>query len=83
MAKKKHIHRRIWLDPSNPDVMSWVSYQKPSCAPDGEMDIQIADCFRNITLSLNHKKDQRKIEKLIKFLQEAVEIHVRLRDAQS
>jgi len=79
--KKKHIHRRIWLAPSDPDSMAFAAYQVPSYEREGQMDIEIADCFRRISLTLSGKKDQRKIERLIDFLQECVDKHVELRDA--
>jgi hypothetical protein len=81
MAKKKHEHKRMWLAPNNPDSMAHVAYQIASYSVEGEMEITIADCFRNISLTLNSKKDQRKIQKLIDFLQMCVDRHVELRDA--
>ncbi len=82
MSKKKRKHRqkRMWLAPTDPDSKAWVAWNISSYSEDGEMDIQIADCFRNITLCLYNKRDERKIRKLIKFLQDAVDIHVQERD---
>ncbi len=81
MAKRKHQHKRIWLAPSDPDSQAWASWQIASYSSEGEMDIQIADCNRHIGLGLYDKKDQRKIERLIKFLQDAIDVHVEARDA--
>ena len=82
MAKRKHEHKRMWLAPNDPDSMAWVQYHMPNYSQEGEMDIEIADCFRHISLTLNNKKDQRKIEKLIVFLQHCVDRHAELRDAK-
>jgi len=83
MAKKKkrHQHKRIWLAPNDPDSQAWASWQIPSYSDAGEMNISIADCYRKIDLTLDNKADERKIRKLIKFLQDAVVKHVEERDA--
>jgi len=85
MAKKKrkHQHKRMWLAPADPDAKSWVSWEIPSYETEGGMTIQIADCYRNISLELRGKKDERKIRRLIKFLEDAVDKHVEERDAES
>jgi len=44
------------------------------------MEIVLSDCTRIINLTLNNKQDQRKIERLIAFLQEAVDVHVQERN---
>jgi hypothetical protein len=79
--KRKHQHKRIWLDPSNPDSQAWASWKICSYHDEGEMDIQIADCYRSISLTLYNKRDERKIRKLIKFLEDAVQKHAEERDA--
>ncbi len=85
MAKHKHMHKRIWLAPTDEDSQAWAAYtiNKYSMRDGtGDMNISIADCFRHIDLTLSGKKDQRKIERLIKFLQDAVAAHVEVRDAK-
>ena len=82
----KHIHRRIWLAPTDEDSQAWAAYtiNKYSVKDgSGDMEISIADCFRHIDLSLHSdsKSDLRKIERLIKFLQDAVAKHIEVRDA--
>ena len=83
MAKKKrtHQHKRIWLAPTDPDSQAYAAWQIASYSKEGEMDITIADCHRSISLTLYNKTDQRKIQKLIDFLQAAVWKHVEERDA--
>ena len=83
MAKKKrkHLHKRMWLAPNDPDSKSWVSWELPSYETEGGMTIEIADCFRHISLQLNGKQDERKIRRLITFLEDAVQKHVEERDA--
>lgn len=83
MAKKKqkHQHKRMWLAPNDPDSQAWVAWQIASYSKEGEMDISIADCHRSISLTLYNQKDQRKMQKLIDFLQDAVDKHVEERDA--
>ena len=82
--KHKHIHKRIWLAPTDEDSQAWAAYtiSKYSMRDgSGDMEISIADCFRHIDLSLSSKSDLRKIERLIKFLQAAVAAHIEVRDA--
>ena len=69
--KRKLKHKRIWLDPCNPDVMSWASYNEEEYSDPGELTIQIADCHRVIALTLMSKADLKKIEKLIALLDDA------------
>ncbi len=81
----KHEHKRMWLAPNDEDSQAWVAYTISKYdikQGTGDMDISIADCFRHISLTLHGKKDQRKIEKLIKFLQACVDRHAELRDAK-
>lgn len=73
MAKQKVIHKRIWLQPKDPYTKSYAMYTVYSNDDYGS-NINIADCYRSIDLSMNSKKDRRKIQKLINFLQEAVEV---------
>lgn len=82
--KHKHIHRRIWLAPRDEDSQAWACYtiNKYSMRDgSGDMEISIADCFRHIDLSLGSTSDVRKIERLIKFLQDALAKHIEVRDA--
>lgn len=81
--KKKHQHKRVWLAPSDPDSLAWASWKIAGYERDGGMDIQIADCYRNISLGLYNKRDEAKIRRLIKFLEDAVAKHVEERDAES
>ncbi len=85
MAKRKrrHQHKRMWLAPNDPDSQAWASWKIPSYNSEGEMDIQIGDCFRSINLGLYNKRDERKIRKLIKFLEDAVQKHAEERDAEN
>jgi hypothetical protein len=71
MPRRRRIAKRKWLSPSNPDALSYVAYD----SDEGYMNIKIADCYRAITLSLNDRKDRKKIDRLISFLQEAVEVY--------
>ena len=80
MSKRKTIHKRIWLDRNNADSMSCASYTVESYDDDGAMSISIADCYKTINLSLGCRKDLRKINRLISFLVEAVDVHIRERD---
>jgi len=81
MGKRKAIHRRIWLAPNDCDSMAYVKYTIDSYSDEGEMEISIADCYKTINLTLNNRADQRKIQKLIDFLKEAIEVHVKEREA--
>jgi len=78
--KRKDIHRRIWLAPKDPDSLAYASYHIDEWTRDGDMEIVLSDCTRIINLTLNNKQDQRKIERLIAFLQEAVDVHVQERN---
>ncbi len=71
--KKKHQHKRIWLAPSDPDSQAWAAWQIAGYSREGEMDITLADCHRSISLGLYNRKDERKIQKLIDFLQAALD----------
>jgi hypothetical protein len=80
MSRRKATHRRIWLAPGDPDSLSAASYTISEYETDGEMEITITDCYRKISLSLRDRRDLRKINKLIDFLQEAVAVHEVERD---
>jgi hypothetical protein len=73
----------MWLAPADPDSQAWAAWKIASYEREGGMDIQIGDCFRSISLGLYNKKDERKIRRLIKFLEDAVQKHVEERDAES
>ena len=81
--KRKHLHKRMWLAPNDPDSQAWVSWSIPSynMGDGGGMDIQIADCRRHISLGLYNKNDERKIQRLIDFLEDALAKHKEVRDA--
>ena len=81
MARRKAIHRRMWLAPNDCDSMASVKYTIDSYSDEGEMEISIADCYKTINLTLNNRADQRKIQRLIDFLEEAIVVHVRERNA--
>ncbi len=81
MTKRKAIHRRIWLAPNDCNSMASAQYTIDSYTDEGEMEISIADCYRTINFQLNCRADQRKIQKLIDFLKEAIEVHVKERNA--
>jgi hypothetical protein len=80
MAKRKAIHKRLWLSPSDCDSMAYAKYTIDSYSIDGDMEISIADCYKIINLTLQSARDLRKIERLINFLQEAVVVHKQERD---
>lgn len=69
--KKKTIHKRRWLKPSDPETKSYVAW---SAYRHGSFEVTIADCNRNITLSFYHKKDAKKLDILIKELQDFREL---------
>ena len=80
--KRKHLHKRIWLAPGDPESSAWVAWTIHSYSmDDGDMDIQIADCNRHITLGIYDKQDERKIQRLIDFLEDALAKHKEVRDA--
>lgn len=81
MAKRKAIHKRMWLAPNDCDSMASVKYTIDTYSTEGEMEISIADCYKTINLTLNNRADQRKIQRLIDFLNEAIVVHVRERNA--
>ena len=74
MSKPKLVHKRVWLDPKEPDVMSWCAYTEQDYGDPGDVEIQIADCTRVITLQLNNAKAEAKIERLVKLLNEALDL---------
>jgi len=69
--KRKYEHKRVWLAPGNPTAMSWAAYTEEEYGETGDIEIQIADCTRVITLQLSSRSDERKIERLICLLEEA------------
>ncbi len=80
MGRRKAIHKRKWLAPSDCDSMAYAKYTIDSYSTDGDMEISIADCYKIINLTLCSAQDLRKIERLIDFLQEAVAVHKQERD---
>ncbi len=71
--KKKTIHKRVWLEPSDPDTLSYVAYTLGQYGED-DLNITLADCNRQINLYFSEtKKGRRKLNKLIAVLQEAQE----------
>ena len=72
--KRKEIHKRIWLQPSDADTMSHAAYTIGQYGDDG-ISITLADCNRQINLYFDTDKaaGRRKLDKLIAFLQEARE----------
>jgi len=79
--KRKHQHKRIWLAPTDPDSQAWAAWQIANYSKEGEMDITMADCHRSISLSIYSKADERKLQKLIDFLTDALELSKEQRDA--
>ncbi len=79
MTKRKTIHRRMWLAPNDCDSLASVAYTIDRYSEEGEMNIAIADCYKTINLTLNNRADQRKIQRLVDFLTEAIAVHVRER----
>ena len=71
---RKRVHRRVWLQPSNPDVHSYVSY---TIGSGGWMDLRVASCERNADFSFGSQggADLRKLDKMIATLQEARDVY--------
>jgi hypothetical protein len=63
----KTIHKRRWLAPRDPDAQSYITWTRYK---GGSFDIHIADCYKQCTLSFYRKKDVKKLDILIKELQE-------------
>lgn len=60
-------HRRIWLDSCNPDSLSFASYEIQR----DWGNINLADCNRRISYYFESKRDIKKLDRLIAFLEEA------------
>ena len=74
MSKHKEIHKRKWLSPTDSSSLSYVSYTMYEYG-DESMSLCIADCNRNINLHIMNKKDRRKIQTLIDFLNQAMSVY--------
>jgi len=68
--KTKKVHKRVWLQPGDPDTMSYVAYTF------GKYDhnVTIADCHRSITIGFYNAKSVKKLDKLIATLTEFREL---------
>lgn len=72
--KRKTIHKRIWLCPRDSDTMSHAAYTLNQYGERGDMSLDMADCSRKISMYFEaNAKGKRKLDRLIKFLQEAQE----------
>ena len=74
-SKKRNLSRRVWLCPNDPDTFSYVAYSRCSYDERNTMNLKIADCNRGITLFLDGKAGMRKLDKLIRILEDARDEH--------
>ena len=71
MAKRKQISKRQWLVPGDPDTMSYVAFNQSKYDERDSVNIKIADCNRSINIYCEGRTGLRKLDRLIKVLQEA------------
>jgi hypothetical protein len=74
MAKRKSIGKRVWLVPNDPDTFSYMAYSQDSYDDRDTVSVKIADCNRSISLYCKGKSGIRKLDKMIKFLEESKEV---------
>lgn len=74
-AKRKYEHKRIWLDPKNPESLAWACRTEENYSDPGQQSIQIADCNRSIRLELSSASDARKITRLVGLLCDALTLY--------
>lgn len=70
MSKRKEVHKRAWLCPGDPDAMSYMAYTM-DLWDDASVSLTLADCTRSINLHCSGRKGVAKLNRLIKFIQEA------------
>ena len=73
--KRGDIHKRVWLQPGDPDAMSYAAFTLYNYPGEPTVELKIADCYRHVNIQVCTKRDRKKIDKMIALLQEAAELY--------